>query len=53
MRGWLYVLACVLVPLAWGILSTLALRWVERRFSRRARPPREADEEAQEPMWDI
>jgi hypothetical protein len=31
MRGWLYVLLCVLVPPAWGWLMHLVFGWVERR----------------------
>jgi len=33
----LYVLACVIGPLVWGVLSVLLLRVIERRFPRK--PP--------------
>jgi hypothetical protein len=52
-RNWLYVLACVLVPLAWGIVSTIAMRWVERRLQRRHPGAQPAESESQEPMWHI
>jgi len=51
MKSWLYILACVLVPLAWGILSTAALRWIERRARRTSTDSSET--QPREPMWYI
>jgi len=53
MHRWLYVLACVLVPLAWGVLSTIAMRWVERRLQVRSPASTAAEEGPPEAMWYI
>jgi hypothetical protein len=35
--GWLYVAACLLLPLAWGVLTELVFRALARRHRRRSR----------------
>jgi len=32
---WLYVTACVVLPLAWGVATELFFRWIGRRRPRR------------------
>lgn len=34
-RTWGYALACVLVPVAWGLAMVWVTNWLERRFRRR------------------
>ena len=41
--GWLYALACVLLPMVWGLLMVVVIQWIERLLQRRRRAEGKTD----------